>query len=286
MNDTCFIQFNEINEKDYNQNPNRFLNPLMQTKSKFEKILISEGFEEVKNSCFVENLFWDSYFIWKEFEPIDPFYLKYPKRSKSIKEIYPEYYSTVSKMHEINWSKDWPYEFTDEETSLNFIRPSTTPIHHRALHEYSREYKLKGNQFMPKKIFSIEKCFRDDTVDNTHLTEFHTIEGYLIDYNIGLGETVENYSNILTTFGIKKFKFVPAFVPDASPAFEILAYHEKMGRWIEIGGTGLRRAELVLPHGFPEGVNVVGFGLSLERSAMIYYNIDDIRNLDRKTNFI
>lgn len=279
MDDTGVNKFNEMKEKIYSKDPNRFLNPIMQTKSKLNKILISQGFDEVKNSCFVENLFWDTYFVWKEFNPIDPFYLEYPKRSKSIKEIYPEYFSTVTNMHKMNWSKDWPYEFTEEWTTPNFIRTSTTSIHHRALYEYSREYKLKGYQFTAKKIFSIEKCFRDDPIDSTHLTEFHTIEGYVIDYNLGLGDAVENFSKILNLFGIKKFKFVPAFVPDNSPGFEILAYHEKMERWIEIGGSGLRRPELVLPLGFPEGVNILGFGLSLERSAMIEYNIDDIRNL-------
>ena len=136
----------------------------------------------------------------------------------------------------------------------------------------------------PKKIFGIEKCFRDDTIDNTHLKEFHTIEGCLVDYNLGLGDAITNYATILNLFGIKKYKFVPCFVPDHSPACEILAYHEKMKKWIEIGGTGLRRHEIVLPLGFPEGVNFVGFGLSLERAAMIYYDIDDIRDLIKIQN--
>ncbi len=37
------------------------------------------------------------------------------------------------------------------------------------------------------------------------------------------------------------------------------------------------RPEMLLPMGLPEGVNVIGFGLSLERPTMIKYKIDNIR---------
>ena len=34
---------------------------------------------------------------------------------------------------------------------------------------------------------------------------------------------------------------------------------------------------MLLPMGLPEGVNCIGFGLSLERPTMIKYKIDNIR---------
>ena len=40
---------------------------------------------------------------------------------------------------------------------------------------------------------------------------------------------------------------------------------------------GMFRPEMLLPMGLPEGVNVIGFGLSLERPTMIKYKIDNIR---------
>ena len=39
------------------------------------------------------------------------------------------------------------------------------------------------------------------------------------------------------------------------------------------------RPEMLLPMGLPDGVNVIGFGLSLERPTMIKYKIDNIRDL-------
>ena len=39
------------------------------------------------------------------------------------------------------------------------------------------------------------------------------------------------------------------------------------------------RPEMLRPMGMPEGVNVIAWGLSLERPTMILYGIDNIRDL-------
>jgi phenylalanyl-tRNA synthetase alpha subunit len=52
-----------------------------------------------------------------------------------------------------------------------FFRFGTTSIYNRALYEYSREYELNGKKFLPKNIFGIEICFRNEIIDKTHLTE-------------------------------------------------------------------------------------------------------------------
>ena len=36
------------------------------------------------------------------------------------------------------------------------------------------------------KYFSIDRVFRNETLDATHLAEFHQIEGVVADRNIGL----------------------------------------------------------------------------------------------------
>lgn len=38
------------------------------------------------------------------------------------------------------------------------------------------------------KWFSIDRVFRNETLDATHLAEFHQIEGVVADYNITLGD--------------------------------------------------------------------------------------------------
>ena len=38
------------------------------------------------------------------------------------------------------------------------------------------------------KYFSIDRVFRNETLDATHLAEFHQIEGVVADYDITLGD--------------------------------------------------------------------------------------------------
>ncbi|KAM0906332.1 hypothetical protein ACQ4PT_016817 [Festuca glaucescens] len=56
-------------------------------------------------------------------------------------------------------------------------------------------------------------------------------------------------------------------------------YHEGLKKWVEIGNSGMFRPEMLLPMGLPEGVNVIAWGLSLERPTMILYGIDNIWDL-------
>ena len=46
-----------------------------------------------------------------------------------------------------------------------------------------------------------------------------------------------------------------------------------------MGNSGMFRPEMLRPMGMPEDVNVIAWGLSLERPTMILYGIDNIRDL-------
>lgn len=45
-------------------------------------------------------------------------------------------------------------------------------------------------EFTPVKWFSIDRVFRNETLDATHLAEFHQIEGVVADYSITLGDLI------------------------------------------------------------------------------------------------
>lgn len=55
--------------------------------------------------------------------------------------------------------------------------------------------------------------------------------------------------------------------------------NEGLGKWVEIGNSGMFRPEMLLPLGLPADVKVIAWGLSLERPTMIKYGIDNIREL-------
>ena len=40
------------------------------------------------------------------------------------------------------------------------------------------------------KYFSIDRVFRNETLDATHLAEFHQIEGVVADHNLTLGHLI------------------------------------------------------------------------------------------------
>lgn len=60
------------------------------------------------------------------------------------------------------------------------MRTHTTAVSSRML------YKLAQGTggFRPAKYFSIDRVFRNETLDATHLAEFHQIEGLVADYVI------------------------------------------------------------------------------------------------------
>lgn len=43
------------------------------------------------------------------------------------------------------------------------------------------------------------------------------------------------------------------------------SYSEELGKWMELGNSGVFRPEMLRPMGLPEDVNVIAWGLSLER---------------------
>lgn len=71
--------------------------------------------------------------------------------------------------------------------------------------------------------------------------------------------------------GVTNLRFKPAYNPYTEPSLEIFSWHEGLGKWVEIGNSGLFRPEMLETMGLPEDVRVLGFGLSLERPTMIRY---------------
>jgi len=59
----------------------------------------------------------------------------------------------------------------ETEAEKNLLRTHTTAVSSRML------YKLAQSGFKPAKYFSIDRVFRNEAIDRTHLAEFHQIEG-------------------------------------------------------------------------------------------------------------
>lgn len=152
-----------------------------------------------------------------------------------------------------------------EEAKKNILRTHTTAISARMLYQLAQNTKKDTKEFKPQKYFSIDRVFRNETLDATHLAEFHQIEGVVAAEGLTLGNLIGLLYEFFTKLGIKKLRFKPAYNPYTEPSMEIFSYHEGLQKWVEIGNSGLFRPEMLLPMGLPPGVNVAGYGLSLER---------------------
>lgn len=60
------------------------------------------------------------------------------------------------------------------EAEKNLLRTHTTAVSARMLYRLARE-QTRG--FRPAKYFSIDRVFRNEAIDRTHLAEFHQVEG-------------------------------------------------------------------------------------------------------------
>ena len=64
-------------------------------------------------------------------------------------------------------------------------------------------YKLgQQKEFTPVKYFSIDRVFRNEALDATHLAEFHQIEGVVADYNLTLGDLMGILNEFFTKMGM------------------------------------------------------------------------------------
>ncbi len=63
-------------------------------------------------------------------------------------------------------------------------------------------YQLgQQEKFKPMKYFSIDRVFRNETLDATHLAEFHQIEGSVADYNLTLGDLMGLLNEFFSKMG-------------------------------------------------------------------------------------
>ena len=55
--------------------------------------------------------------------------------------------------------------------------------------------------FKPVKLFSIDRVFRNESLDATHLAEFHQVEGVVADYGLGLGDLIGVITEFFSRIG-------------------------------------------------------------------------------------
>uniref|UniRef100_M4BIJ8 phenylalanine--tRNA ligase n=1 Tax=Hyaloperonospora arabidopsidis (strain Emoy2) TaxID=559515 RepID=M4BIJ8_HYAAE len=236
--------------------------------------------KEMPTNRYVESSFWnfDSLFQPQSHparDAHDTFFLTQPEHCLTVPE---DYYKRVHDMHENGGFGSIGHgrgAFKRETSMTNIMRTHTTAISAQML------YKLANQPggFTPQKYFSIDRVFRNESMDATHLAEFHQVEGVVADYDLSLGDLIGIIKAFFLKIGITQMRFKPAYNPYTEPSMEIFAFHPDLKKWTEIGNSGVFRPEMLRPMGLPENVRVIAWGLSLERPTMIKYRLNNIRDL-------
>ncbi|WEU40670.1 MAG: phenylalanine--tRNA ligase subunit alpha [Candidatus Odinarchaeum yellowstonii] len=250
------------------------LHPITLLIDEIREIFLEFGFEEIE-SPLVENTFWnfDVLFVPQDHparDAWDTFYLKKPSRG-NLRDS--EIILNVKAAHENGWvtgSKGWGYTWDRSEAEKLILRTHTTA----ATIRYAAT-----NPKPPKKVFCIDRVYRNERTDYRHLAEFTQIEGIIIDENASLRELLGFLKEFYNRLGFNKIRFRPGYFPFTEPSIEVDLYSDKLNQWIEMVGAGIFRPEVTAPLGVR--TPILAWGMGFERLAMLRLDLNDVRILYR-----
>ena len=135
----------------------------------------------------------------------------------------------------------------------------------------------EGDLEPPQRYFSVEKAYRNDTLDATHLLEFFQIEGWVMAEDLSVRDLMGTFTEFYEQFGITDVEFKPHYNPYTEPSFELFGRHPETDELIEIGNSGIFRPEMLEP--LDVEADVMAWGLALERLFMLATGAEDIRDV-------
>ena len=235
-----------------------------------KRIFLEMGFTEIDGE-YVQSMFWDMdvLFIPQDHparEMQDTLFLSSPERVEIEDE---GLYEKVGRMHldgGDSGSTGWGYEIDRDTAETPILRTHTTVNTIKYLSEHTKP---------PVRAFAIGKVFRKESIDSTHLPEFTQIEGIIMEKGASLSMLIGVIKDFYARMGFEKIRIRPAYFPYTEPSIEADVFFN--GQWMELGGAGIFRPEVLAPFGIEEPVLAWGFGL--ERLMMVVHDIKDIRDI-------
>lgn len=202
------------------------LHPVMDVRESYRRIFLDLGFSEMPTDQYVEMSLWnfDALFTAQQHparDAHDTFFLRVPDKSSGFPL---DLADRVRKVHEGGHygSQGYKYAWDIEKAKEMILRTHTTASTARML--YSIAGTIEPNQTI--KLFSIDRVFRNETLDATHLAEFHQMEGVVAGEGLTLGHLIGTLESFYRRLGITKLRFKPAYNPYTEPSMEVFAWHE------------------------------------------------------------
>jgi len=227
-------------------------------------IVTTMGFKEMKGP-HVETELWnfDVLFV-PQYHPSRKETDVYVVEAKGPGREWEELVSKVKAIHESRLKYGW-----NPLRALRLIlRTHTTCVSMRTIYSQGAgEYRA----------FSLDRVFRPDTPDPTHLMEFHQLEGIIVGRKVTFTHLIGFFKEFAKRLNLGEVMFRPAYFPFTEPSIEGYIKHPRLG-WIEVFPGGMFRPEVLEAVGL-RGHNVAAWGIGIDRIAMLVLGVDDIRNL-------
>jgi len=141
----------------------------------------------------------------------------------------------------------------------------------------------------PLKIIAPGRVYRCDS-DVTHTPMFHQVEGLMVDTDVNFAELKGILDDFLKQFFQRdlQVRFRPSYFPFTEPSAEVDVQCVvcggkgcrvcKQSGWLEVLGCGMVHPNVFTAVGIDnEQYTGFAFGMGIERLAMLYYRVNDIR---------
>ncbi len=167
-------------------------------------------------------------------------------------------------------------------------------------HTSNVQIRLMEYKKPPIRSIMAGRVYRNEAISARAHCQFHQVEGLYVDRNVSfkdLKDTLLHFAKEM--FGKEtKIRLRPSYFPFTEPSAEIdvscFICHGKgcnickHSGWVEIAGSGMVDPQVLINSDIePEEYTGFAFGLGLERLAMLYYKIDDMRMLfDNDVRFL
>ncbi len=232
------------------------------------KIFLEMGFTEIKGN-YVQPSFWnfDALFQPQDHPARDMQDTFYLDRYVDVPE---DLADRVKRTHENGWitgSTGWRGVWDINKAKQLVLRTHTTAVTIKYLAE---------NPEPPQKAFCIDRVYRREAIDPTHLPEFDQLEGVVLDKDVGFRHLLGLLKEFFSKMGFENVRFRPGYFPYTEPSVEPEVYVEGLG-WVELGGAGVFRKEVTEPLGIKG--RVLAWGLGIGRLAMLRLGLKDLRRL-------
>lgn len=154
------------------------------------------------------------------------------------------------------------------------------PKHPLRTHTTSVDLSVMERHKPPARFIIPGRCFRHEATDMSHEAQFYQIDGFVIDRAVTFAElmgTLEFFAKRLYGKQIE-IRFVPHHYPFVEPGLDLHMRVKGKRDWLEVLGAGMLHPEVLKNMRVdPKKWQGFAFGMGVDRLAMLYYGINDIR---------